>query len=446
MKATDAALNIVPDRAAAVVNRPVNELRPYAKNARTHSKAQIRKIAESIRTFGFTNPVLIDADETIIAGHGRVEAAKLLKLSQVPTIKLEALTPSQVRAYALADNRLALDAGWDEQILRIELQNLVFDSEIDVSVTGFEMGEIDLLLEPDLAGNPDDDLPPQPSHTVTKPGDLWDLGHHRILCGDARNDECYRQLMGENRASIVFTDPPYNVVIDGHASGNGRIHHREFAMASGEMSEAEFTSFLHEVCRQLTEWSTDGSVHYICMDFRHMRELLTATLLRYESLLNVCVWAKDNGGMGSLYRSQHEMIFVFKHGKAPHQNNVQLGKFGRNRTNVWRYPGANTLSRQGEEGNLLGMHPTVKPTALVADALLDCSARQDLVLDPFLGSGTTLLAAERTGRHSRGMELDPAYVDLAIRRWQQHTGGNAIHQSTGRTFTECEREVLYGGL
>jgi DNA modification methylase len=354
---------------------PVSSLTNYPHNARTHSKSQIRKIAESIRSFGFTNPILVDKANTIIAGHGRVEAAKILGVAKVPTIRLESLTPAQVRAYVIADNRLAEDAGWDQEILKIEMQHLNLDSKIDLSLTGFEVTEIDLILNAaPVDSNKDDEIPEEAAVIVTQPGDLWHLGEHRIFCGDARQEPSFSALMGVSRAAVVFTDPPYNVVIDGHATGNGKTHHDEFRMASGEMSKAEFTEFLTAALSRLAAWTTDGSVHFVCQDWRHMPELLAAGERVYDSLLNVCVWSKNNGGMGSLYRSQHEMVFVYKNGKAAHRNNVQLGKFGRYRTNVWHYPGANTMSRTGEEGNVLAMHPTVKPVALIADAILDCSA------------------------------------------------------------------------
>lgn len=413
----------------------ISDLSPYKQNARTHSRAQIRKIADSIRQFGFTNPVLIDKTNNIVAGHGRVEAAKLLELLEVPTLCLEHLTPAQVRAYVIADNRLALDAGWDEDILRIELQNIILENEIDVSLTGFEVGEIDVLLA-DSEGPTEEEIPELESDAVTRLGDLWQLGPHRVFCGDCRAANSFQVLMGSEKANVVFSDPPYNVVIDGHASGNGRTQHREFAMASGEMSKTEFTDFLRESFKEMAQWSVDGSVHYLCMDWRHMGEMLDAGNAVYDSLLNLCVWAKDVGGMGSFYRSRHELVFVFRKGKELHQNNVQLGKFGRNRTNVWEYPGANTLSRHGDEGNLVSMHPTVKPIALVADAILDSSSRGDIVLDSFLGSGSTLLAAERTGRRCFGLEIDPRYVDLIIRRWQQHTGDTAIHIVSGASFAK----------
>ena len=419
---------------------PVDALAVYSNNARTHSKQQIRQIAESIRVFGFTNPVLIAGNNTIVAGHGRVAAAKLLGLKQVPTIRLENLTDDQVRAYVLADNRLAEKAGWDHAILAIELQHLISNSEdIDVTVTGFEIPEIDLIINEvrDKTQNEDDlfqlDETAQP---VTQSGDLWQLGKHRVLCGNSLEDASLRTLMAHRRASVVFTDPPFNVKIDGHASGNGSVRHREFAMASGEMNEAEFVAFLTTLLRFLSKYSTPDSVHFVCMDWRHVEQLLAAARPIYNTLLNICVWVKNNGGMGSFYRSRHELIFVFRNGKGQHRNNVQLGQYGRNRTNVWEYPGVNTLSKQSDEGNLLALHPTVKPVAMVADAILDCSARGDTVLDTFLGSGTTLIAAERVGRICHGIEIDPLYVDVAIRRWQRQTGDHAIHVATGKSFDE----------
>lgn len=422
-----------------VTYRLIESLKPYANNARTHTKQQIKKISLSIQEFGFTNPVLIDESDTIVAGHGRVAAAKLLHLESVPTIRLGNLSPAQIRAYVLADNSIATQAGWDPEILKIELQNIVIEDAIDISLTGFEVPEIDLILNsPASDADPADEIPDESVEVTCRPGDLWLLGNHRIVCGDARDEAPFSLLMQDLRASVVFADAPFNVVIDGHASGNGKVHHAEFAMASGEMSESEFTRFLHDSFTQLAAWSTSGSIHFLCMDWRHLNELLTAGRSVYDSLLNVCIWNKGTGGMGSFYRSQHEMIFVFKKGKTAHRNNVQLGKFGRNRTNVWSYPGANALSRSGEEGNVLAMHPTVKPVALIADALLDCSARGEIVLDSFLGSGSTLLAAERIGRICHGIEIEPKYVDVAIRRWQNLTGERAIHASTGVAFDEFE--------
>jgi len=414
----------------AIAYRSIETLSANPHNARTHSKHQIRQIADSLKAFGFTNPVLIDDKSTIIAGHGRVEAAKLLGIALVPTIRLENLSPNQIRAYVIADNRLAENAGWDKSILAIELQHLItIENDLEVTITGFEIPEIDLILQ-EASGKPDsDDLfdTDETDSAVTQSGDLWLLGKHRVLCGNALRQESYVTLMGSKRAAAVFVDPPYNVPIDGHATGNGSVRHREFQMASGEMSEAEFVAFLTTSLRLLVRYSAGSSVHFVCMDWRHMAELLAAGKQIYDVFLNLCVWTKNNGGMGSFYRSQHELIFVFRNGKRQHRNNVQLGQYGRNRTNVWEYPSVSTFSKQADENNLLALHPTVKPVALVADALLDCSARGDLVLDAFLGSGSTLIAAERVGRVCHGIEIDPIYVDVAIRRWQRHTGDYAVH-------------------
>ena len=427
-----------------ITYRPVGELKDNPRNARTHSKRQIRQIANSITEFGFNNPVLLDDGSTIIAGHGRVAAAKLLDLPLVPTIRLENLSPDQVRAYVLADNRLAEKAGWDKAILAIELQHLTtLDSDFDITITGFEVPEVDLVLviENDKK-DPDDNFEvAETSQPVTQPGDVWHLGKHRVLCGSSLEQASYSKLMAHRRASIVFVDPPFNVCIDGHVSGNGSVRHREFLMASGEMTEFEFISFLSSSLRLLARYSTSGSVHFVCMDWRHMSELLVAGKQVYDSLLNLCVWVKNSGGMGSFYRSQHELVFVFRNGKGQQRNNVQLGQYGRNRTNVWEYPAVNTFSKQTDEGNLLALHPTVKPVAMVADALLDCSARGDIVLDAFLGSGSTLIAAERKGRICHGIELDPIYVDTAVRRWQRYTGDQAIHASSGKRFDEIGEEL-----
>jgi DNA modification methylase len=428
-----------------ITYRPVGTLKHNPHNSRTHSKRQIRQIAESIKSFGFTNPVLLDEANTIIAGHGRVLAAKLLGIAEVPTIRLGDLSPDQIRAYVIADNRLVENGGWDKSILAIELQHLLnIETEFDITVTGFEIPEIDLLLS---SGNDTPDADDafdleEGSTPVTQPGDLWKLGKHKILCGNAIEETSYSSLLGTKRAGVVFIDPPYNVPIDGNVSGKGAIRHGEFPMASGEMSESEFISFLDSSFRLLARYSTIGSVHFVCMDWRHAGEILAAGKQVYDSVLNVCVWVKNVGGMGSFYRSRHELVFVFRNGKGKHRNNVQLGRYGRNRTNVWEYPSINSISKSGDEGNLLALHPTVKPVGLVADALLDSAARGDLVLDSFLGSGTTLIAAERTGRICHGMELDPVYVDTAIKRWQRHTGGYAIHAVSEKRFDDIAKEQL----
>jgi DNA modification methylase len=424
---------------------PVGQLKPYPHNARTHSRKQIRQIAESIRRFGFTNPVLIDDAGQIIAGHGRVEAAKLIGLAGVPTLKISHLSEVDKRAYILADNRLAEKAGWDREILGIELQALI-DLDFPVELTGFETSDIDILLDDAAeasggATGPEDDVPPPPSgEAVSRSGDIWMVGPHRLLCGDALDARSYATLMADERAEMVFTDPPYNVPIDGHVSGLGQIRHREFAMASGEMSEVEFTRFLKSVFQNAVSYSVDGSIHFICMDWRHLWETLQAGRDTYSELKNLVVWNKTNGGMGSFYRSKHELVLVWKKGTAAHINNFELGQHGRYRSNVWDYAGINTMrSGRLEE---LAMHPTVKPVAMVADAIKDCSARNGIILDPFMGSGTTIIAAERTGRRARGIEFDPAYVDVAIKRWQAYTGKSAALLGTQQSFEEVEEQRL----
>jgi 16S rRNA G966 N2-methylase RsmD len=414
-------------------------LTPYARNPRTHSKKQIKQIAAAITEFGWTNPILLDASGGIIAGHARLEAAKLLGLDTVPTISIDHLTEPQKRAYIIADNKLAENAGWDSELLAIELRCLL-KLEFDVELTGFEMGELDMLFRADNSAEQEPPPPPdRNTPAISQIGDLWSLGDHRLLCGDALDGACYARLMDE-RAQMAFADPPYNVPIDGHVSGLGATQHREFSMAVGEMSSDEFTAFLATVMRHMAAHSADGSLHYLCQDWRHMLELLTAGDGVYTELKNICVWAKTNGAMGSFYRSQHEMVAVFKHGTGRHINNVDLGRHGRNRTNVWTYPGMNTFgaNRMAE----LAMHPTVKPVALVADAILDASKRGGIVLDPFSGSGTTIMAAEQVGRRGFAMEIDPLYVDTAIRRWQRHTGGSAVHAATGIRFDDAAQDSI----
>jgi DNA modification methylase len=424
-------------------NRPTRSLRPYAGNARTHSPKQIKQIAKSIERFGFNNPVLVDDDDQIIAGHGRVEAAKLLGLKTVPTVRLSHLSEDDKRAYILADNRLAEKAGYDNEILAIELQHLA-EVGFDVSLIGFEPAEVDIIFEGigEESEQPENLVPDEPGGPpVSQLGDVWILGKHILVCGDSTDAATYKLLMDDDKAEFVFTDPPFNVKIEGNVSGLGRVKHREFVMASGEMSETEFAAFLTSVFGLLCRYSSDGSIHQICMDWRHMREMLAAGDASFSELKNVCIWNKTNAGMGTFYRSKHEMIFVWKNGSAPHLNTFELGQYGRHRTNVWDYDGVNTM-RAGRLDEL-AMHPTVKPVALVADAIKDCSKRGSLVLDPFCGSGTILIAAEKTGRRARAIELDPKYVDVAIRRWQQYSGKIARLAPMDETFDEIS-EIRLG--
>lgn len=431
----------LPEEACRIIERPISTLKPYARNARTHSKKQVRQIASSIERFGFVNPVLVTGTGEIIAGHGRVQAAKALGLETVPTLLIEHLSKTEKRAYILADNKLALNAGWDKELLAIELQGLI-DFEFDVELTGFSLAEIDFALDDareasaDAADEPENAIPPLATEAVTKTGDLWQLGNHRLLCGDARDEGAFARLLGNEPADLVFTDPPYNVKIDGHVCGSGEIKHREFAFASGEMSDAEFTEFLVATLGNAARSMRDGAIAFVCMDWRHMGELLAAGNACFTELKNVVVWNKTNGGMGTFYRSQHELIFVFKQGGAPHTNSFGLGETGRYRTNVWSYAGISSMGTSRAEE--LAMHPTVKPVALVADAIKDCSRRGEIVLDCFGGSGSTLIAAEKTGRKARLIEYDPLYCDTIVRRWEKFTGKHAIHAASGITFEDRE--------
>lgn len=427
----------------AVSYLPLSALKPYEKNARTHSRKQIGQVAESIRTLGFNVPILVDEDNTVLAGHCRLEAARKLRLDSVPCVRLSHMSKAQKKAFILADNRLGLSAGWDEDILSTELKDLIsLDKDFDIGITGFSVAEIDGLVEGitvEEPGSPRDDrLPEVAEVAVTRPGDLWILGTHRLLCGSALSGEDCSLLMAGEKAQFVITDPPYNVPITGHVSGLGKTRHREFAAASGEMSQAEFTRFLEDAFRNLAAHSVDGAIHMIFMDWRHTAEVQAAGARVYSELKNLIVWVKDNGGMGSFYRSRHELVFAFKHGTAPHVNSFELGQHGRYRTNVWTYKGMNSFGgRRNEE---IALHPTVKPVALLADAIRDVSIRGAIVLDLFGGSGSTLIAAHKAGRRGYLMEIDPLYCDRIIRRWEAFAKDDAILQGTGQSFAEIGRE------
>lgn len=345
-----------------VTNVGLDALSPYPSNARSHSAKQIRQIARSIKEFGFTNPVLIDESQEIIAGHGRLQAAKLLDLKKIPTICLAGLSSAQKRMLRLADNKIAENAGWNMDLLTIELDALLsLDTDLDIEFTGFEMGEIDVLLA-DGDGTEEDpaDLLERDDFegsSVSSLGDIWQAGPHKIICGNAITADTYDRLLGDERAAMVITDPPYNVPIDGHVCGTGRVKHDDFVMATGEMTNAQFTAFLEQAFGLMAQYSKDGSIHFSFMDWRHIEELMAAAGRAYDRLLNLCVWNKTNGSMGSLYRSKHELVFVFKRGTAAHINNVNLGRHGRYRTNVWDYAGVNTF-RKGRMEDLT-LHPTV---------------------------------------------------------------------------------------
>ena len=423
---------------------PTAALKPNARNARTHSKKQIRQIADSITAFGFVVPILVDEAGAIIAGHGRHAAAQLLALEQVPVTEVKGLSEAKRRALALADNKIAENAGWNRELLAAELPelaDLLVIEGLDIAITGFAPVEIDQItadFEED-SSDPADTIDPTwtTAPPVTKPGDIWELGRHRLLCGDARTAGDLAKLMGEAQAAMAFLDPPYNVRVR-DIVGRGRVKHAEFAMASGELSRGDFVDFLKSTLGAAAAVSRAGAVHFVCMDWRHVGELLEASDTAYGHTLNLAVWVKSNAGQGSFYRSQHELVGVFRVGEEPHLNNIELGRHGRSRSNVWHYAGVNTF-RTGRLDELKS-HPTVKPVALVADAMRDCTRRGDIVLDTFCGSGTTILAAERVGRRAYTLELEPRFVDVAIRRWQAYSRKDAVHAETGLTFDEVESQ------
>lgn len=415
-----------------------DQLHPHANNPRDHPAQQIQKLKNNIIKFGIVNPILIDGENNIIAGHARLIALQHLEVKEIPALRIEHLNADEIRAYRIADNRLAEDASWNEDKLAVEI-NILKDLKFDLSLTGFEVPEVDLIIQDQLQSvgqTPEEEIPPPnlDKPPISHTGDLWLLDWHRIICGDAREESVYSRLMRGSKASLVIADPPYNVKVKGHIRVSEKAGHGEFPMASGEMSDDEFICFLSAFITNIIAFSKDGSLHYIFMDWRHLHQLQTVCDRHYHEQLNLVVWVKNNGGMGSLYRSQHELVVVYKKGTAKHRNNIQLGKYGRNRTNVWNYAGTNSFGPNRQES--LDLHPTVKPVDMIADAILDSSVPGDIILDPFLGSGTMIIAAEKTGRVGYGMELDTQYVDVSIRRWQDYTGKQAVHAETGMTFDE----------
>ena len=428
---------------SGIIERSPEGLKPWPGNPRTHSDKQLAKIKASIQKFGFTAPVLVDEDGVILSGHGRVMAAKELDLETVPTRVISGLSQAKKRAYVIADNKIAQLSKWDDVLLKSEMEILIQEN-FDIETTGFSTAEIDIMFDESVesTGNQPDELQPEDivEQIVSHEGDLWVLGDHLLICGDALKAEYYDAIMQGGLAQMVISDVPYNVKIDGHVGGNGKIKHREFAMASGEMSPDQFTAFLHASFSQMHAFAHDGAIHFFFIDWRHISELQEAAKPLFGPPRQLCVWVKDNGGMGSFYRSQHELVFVFKKGDAPHINNFELGQHGRYRTNVWSYPGVNTFKGKGNK--LLSLHPTVKPVGLISDAIRDCSHRKGIILDPFAGSGTILIAAERTGRRARAIEIDPHYVDVAVMRWQRVTGRQAVLAATGQKWDQVRAERL----
>jgi DNA modification methylase len=423
---------------SGIVERAPAELKPWAKNPRKHPPRQMTALAASMRVYGFTALVLIDEHDVILGGHARVQVAKDLGLPTIPVRVMSGMTEDMKRAYVIADNKMALLAEWDLDLLKGEMELLV-QADFTVETTGFSTAETDRLLFEDTPSNPDDLQDQDIADVVTsRLGDLWLLGSHRLLCGNALLAADYQVVLDGALAQMCITDPPYNVAIDGHVCGSGKVKHKEFLMAAGEMSAAQFTAFLGTALTHIHAAGADGAINFFFMDWRHLPELQNAALPLFGPPRQLCVWVKDNAGMGTFYRSHHELVYVYKNGDAPHINNFELGQHGRYRTNVWSYPGVNS----GNGRQLLALHPTVKPVSLIADAIRDCSHRKGVILDPFAGSGTILIAAERTGRVARAIELDPQYVDVAIKRWQRLTGKQAVLAATGQTWeaVRAERE------
>lgn len=425
------------------------DLRFNPNNPRVHPKRQRRTLTRNILRHGFRIPIHIDAEYGVIAGQLRCEVAKDLGMTEVPAIRVTDATESEIRAFMIAENRIAELGEWDPKRLAVEFDFLA-SVNFDLELTGFETPEIDLVFGEAAENNSDDAadevaVPDLNTPPVTAEGDLWGLGgRHLLLCGNALEPSAYEALMDGAAAQMVFTDPPYNVRINGNVCGTGSIHHPEFVMASGEMTIREHTEFLQTSFTNIANHSLNGAIHYICIDWRHLLHAQLAAQGIFDEFKNLVVWNKSNAGMGSFYRNKHELVLVFKCGNAPHINNFGLGDGGRYRTNVWDYPSVNSFSPDRKDD--LQLHPTVKPAAMVADAMLDCSKRGGIVLDPFAGSGTLFIAAEKTGRIGYGMELDPRYVDVAIRRWEKFTGGEARHAVTGATFTETAAQRRTPGL
>jgi len=423
-----------------IVYRASDGLLPPKRILKKYSKRQVQLLKASVSRFGVVRPILIDAEQRIVAGHGIWLAAKELGVAAVPVIVADHLSKEELRVYALLDNKSAELSEWDDELLRLELGDLVNldlggDLDINLDLTGFTTSEIDGRLDVSIGtdAEAEEDIPELEATAVTKVGSLWIMGNHKLVCGNALEGDSYQRLLGSERAQMIFSDAPYNVPIDRYVSGHGKIKHREFQMAAGEMTEPQFTGFLHTAFDLAVHHSINGSIHFQCMDWHHMGEMLAAGRASYSELKNLVIWYKiGTAGLGSFYRSQHELLFVWKNGTQPHINNFGLGETGRFRSNVWSLPGLGGFGKGRDKA--LADHPTQKPVSLVADAIRDCSRRGGIILDPFGGSGTTLIAAEKTGRRARLIELDPLYCDVTVRRWQQHSGKAAIDAATGQTF------------
>lgn len=416
---------------------PISDLRDPKHPVRAVKKKQVTAVRRGIEELGYCSPILVSRDKEVIDGTNRVAALREMGQPTAPCICVDHLDERELRLLRIALNKIQETGTWDEEALKLELAyQLEFNT--DLTILGFEPPELDTLFEissgevegPDPADD-FEEVPPSDAPTVTQEGDVWVLGDHLICCGNGRDADLVKALCGTTAIDLVFTDPPYNVRINGHVRARA-TGFAEFAEASGEMSEEEFTEFLASFIGVANQVRRPGALYYVFMDWRHMDGMRAAIRGAGFEQINLCTWVKPNGGMGSFYRSRHELVFVFREPDVAHVNNIQLGRHGRYRTNVWEYAGA--TGGRGDEEDDFSLHPTVKPVRLVADAILDSTAIGNTVFDPFLGSGTTLLAAERTQRRAIGIEIAPAYVDVAIRRWEKMTGREAVHRETGATF------------
>ena len=420
------------------------DLKPAARRIRAHSADKLARLERSLLKGGLISPVIINEAGVIVDGHARIAVAQRLGWAEISAIRVKHLSDEDLRLYAIAANRMPADATIDLDALRLELEEIELSlPRIDLTLSGYSMPEVDSMRGTFRAAQLTDlvdDVPalPNAGSAVSVVGDMWKLKDHFLLCGDSTDPMVLARLMGGDCADQINTDPPYNVVIDGHVSGMGKVRHREFAMACGEMSKPQFRDFLTLALTASAAHLADGGLAYVFMDHAHLGELLEAGDQVFTERKAICVWDKGTGGMGSLYRNAHELVTVFKKGTAKHVNNVQLGKHGRNRTTIWRYPG---IVKQGKgRAKALSLHPTVKPVAMIADAILDSSPRAGIILDPFGGSGTTLIAAEVTSRRARLIELDPLYVDTIIERFEILSGAEAIHAETGMSFARTRQE------
>lgn len=402
------------------------------------SRAKIKKWKDRLRTVDFVLPILVDNNNEAITGVARILAARELGLKEIPTLCHSELTPEHLRAIRIADNFGLGGIDVDNPLLAEELEELIKVGFNPLDL-GFDTAELDKIFANVLSsvvGETEDLTPPQ--MPVPKTGDMWLLGDHRAMCADARNPETLLTLMGGRSATAIITDPPFNVPIAGHVSGLGKKKHREFAMASGEMSDEQFEQFNKDYLKTALPFLKPGGNAYVFMDWRGAYTLTKATRELPLQHINTCVWVKTNGGMGSLYRSQHEFALVFRKEGGKPINNVQLGRYGRNRTNVWQCAGANAFGATRDED--LAAHPTVKPVTLIEDIIKDSTNRGDVVLDLFGGSGTTLLAAERCRRSAMLCEIDPGYIEVTIQRFERATGVDAIHEDTGLTYSELKKQ------